>query len=102
MIFVQIEIDHYGTGNFQWYVKRVPKEMKRDYKAVREYFKPCGYEVRGVRFIQEVTNVRELRGMQKGMVSPNGKRRKRAPFETSDGNGKASQKEKQEKEAKVA
>ena len=54
LIKVEIEMDQHGFGNWQWFVKRVPNEVRNEvneHQAVREYFKPYGYEVRGVKFL---------------------------------------------------
>ena len=54
MIKVEIEMDQHGTKNWQWFVKRVPLTIItkiNDYQAIRDYFKPYGYDVRGVKFL---------------------------------------------------
>jgi hypothetical protein len=51
MITVTIEMDQHGTKNWQWFAKRVPKTLHRDFCGVRAYFSEFGYEVRGIRFL---------------------------------------------------
>ena len=54
MIKVEIEMDQYGTKNWQWFVKRVPITIVRavnDCQCVRDYFSPYGWTIRGVRFL---------------------------------------------------